>query len=321
MSGAVLPARRLCHADASPPVSHASERRVRWVAALTFVTMIVELIVGYSSGSLALVADGWHMASHAGALGVAAVAYWFARARAHHASFAFGTGKVNALVGYTNAALLAAVVVEMTTEAVRRLWHPEAIDFAGAVPVAVLGLVVNIVSVLLLQGTHEEHEEGHAHACEHEHNHDHNFRAAYMHVVADIITSVAALLALVGARYLGVAALDPIVALAGGVLIARWAASLCIASARQLLDIMPSPSHVGRIRDAVEALGGARVVDLHVWPLGGGRSGCVITIVCLSERPASEYRAAIQAAAPIEHLTVEIQYSSPVEARELESVA
>src|SRR6266852_405444 len=215
------------HAEITHRAEH--EARTRWVVMLTCAMMICELIVGYLTNSLALTADGWHMATHAGALGLAAFAYWFARTRARERTFSFGTGKVHALAGYTSAVALAMVALWMMFESVQRLARPVTIHFAEALPVAAIGLLVNLVSVALLHvgGQHETSDHRHEHEdhdhddhehdahddhhehTDHHHHHDHNLRAAYVHVLADAFTSVLAILALLGGRYFGLTFLDP----------------------------------------------------------------------------------------------------------------
>jgi cation diffusion facilitator family transporter len=322
---------RSCHAAQAPLVAttHA-ERRTRWVVGLTAAMMIAEIVVGTLTHSLALVADGWHMATHAGALGLAALAYWYARTRARAAAFAFGTGKVYALAGFTNAVILLLVALAMMTEGVARLLRPEKVSFAEALPVAVVGLLVNLGSFFLLHpGEHGHahahghehghahahgHEHGHAHARGHEHGHDHghdvNLKAAYLHVLADALTSLTAIAALLGGRYFGWVFLDPAMAILGSVVIFHWGIGLVRQSGRQLLDIVPSPEAERLIRRSLEGLG-ADVRDLHVWELGPGRRGCVVTIWTDVGLSLQEVRAAILTAAPIDHLTVEIELAAP----------
>jgi cation diffusion facilitator family transporter len=263
--------------------------------------MVAELVVGVWTGSLALTADGWHMATHAGALGLSALAYWFARTRANTKSFTFGTGKVNALAGYTNAIVLALVALLMMIEAGKRLLQPVAVHFAEAIPVAVLGLLVNVVSVKLLD------PDGASDRTPHTAHHDHNLRSAYFHVLADTLTSVLAIAALVGGRYAGLVFLDPIMASVGSVVILRWSIGLCRGSALHLLDVVSSTEVAQTIRTQVESLDDARVVDLHLWELGAGRLGCIVSVMSSTPRALAEYREAILAVARIEHLTVEVE--------------
>ncbi|HZS35907.1 MAG TPA: CDF family Co(II)/Ni(II) efflux transporter DmeF [Polyangia bacterium] len=290
---------RLCHSHAEEVKTAREERRIRWVVAVTLLAMFGELTVGLVSGSLALVAEGWHMACHAGALGLAALAYWFARTRARDAAFTFGTGKVHALAGYTNAILLLGVSILTIVEGARRLFAPVHIDFREALPAAIAGLVVNVVCVRLLDVHHHDHDE-------HHHEHNHNLRAAYLHVLGDLITSVAAVVALVGARYAGWRSLDPLMAVVSSVVVLKWGVSLVRTSGGQLLDVAASTDLAHAIRERVETLDGARVVDLHLWQLGPGRHGCILSIVSPIARPLDDYRAAVHAVVSVGHLTIEI---------------
>ena len=286
-----------------------SERRTWAVVGLTAVMMVLELAVGAWSGSLALLADGVHMATHVGALGLSGLAYWFARTRAKDESFSFGTGKVYALAGYTSAITLAATSVWMIAEAIARLLHPSPIRFDDALPVAVIGLLVNLASAKLLDHGHhhahpddthahpdhghaadheDHHGHGHGHGHGHDHvhvhahhdhqhrdheHHDHNLKAAYLHVVADALTSVMAIGALLAGRYFGLNWLDPAMGVVGGVVIVKWSIALVRSSARQLLDVVPRAEAMAAIRECLETDGDTRVADLHLWELGPGRMG------------------------------------------------
>lgn len=284
------------------------EARTRWVVAITATMMVGELLVGALTNSMALTADGWHMATHAGALGMSAAAYWFARTRAKESAFTFGTGKVYALAGYTSAVVLGFVAVLMLVESVRRLAHPLSIHFEEALPVALLGLLVNLVSVKLLDAEDHGRHDDHHHNAAHGHGaHDHNLRAAYFHVLADAFTSVLAIAALVGGRYVGWTFLDPLMGIVGGLVILKWGIGLCRDSARQLLDVVPSRQTAEAIRARVEELDDARVADLHLWEMGPGRSGCIVSLVTATPRDAGFYRAAIMSVSNLAHLTVEVQ--------------
>jgi len=294
-------AARPCPVHEVFPSVEQHERRTRWVVGITATMMVAELIVGTLTRSLALTADGWHMATHAGALGVSALAYWFARTRAQAKHFTFGTGKVNALAGYTNAIVLALVALLMMIEAGKRLADPVPVNFAEALPVAALGLLVNLVSVKLLDVDEHESEHGQRRG-----SHDHNLRSAYFHVLADTLTSVLAIAALLGGRYAGLVFLDPLMAIVGSLVILHWSVGLCRGSAHQLLDVVSSEEITQAIRAQVESLDDARVVDLHLWELAPGRLGCIVSVLASEPRSAAEYREAILAAARVEHLTVEV---------------
>jgi cation diffusion facilitator family transporter len=281
------------------------ESRTRWVVALTLAMMVAELAVGYATHSLALTADGWHMATHAGALGLSVLAYWFARSRAGSSAFTFGTGKVHALAGYTSAVTLALVALWMLVESVQRLLRPEPIAYAQALPVAVLGLVVNLVSVKLLHSDEHHHEHG-GHQHEH-HEHDHNLRAAYFHVLADAMTSLLAILALLGGRYFGWAFLDAVMGIVGGVVIARWSYGLCRGAAAQLLDVVPSTDLAKTVRERLESVfEETRVVDLHLWSLGPHARACIVSLAARSPEAPTAYREALAAVTHFEHLTIEV---------------
>ena len=311
------------HGFGTAPVAH--ETRTRWVVGLTRAMMVGELAVGYVTNSMALTADGWHMATHAGALGLAAVAYWYARTRARSDEFSFGTGKVHALAGYTSAVALALVALWMILESVRRLFRPEAIAFGEALPVAVLGLAVNLVSVKLLHADHDHHDHGgdedhdHDHAAPErppDHAHDHNLRAAYLHVLADALTSVLAILALLGGRYLGWSFLDAAMGIVGGAVIARWSYGLCREASAQLLDRVPSEALVARLRRRIEErFESTRVVDLHLWQIGPAARACIVSVASPHPLPTAAYREALLGEERIQHLTVEVHAlgSSPPE--------
>jgi cation diffusion facilitator family transporter len=288
------------------------ERGVRWVVALTAATMVAELVAGTVTGSMALLADGWHMATHVGALGLASAAYALSRRYATHRAFTFGTGKVGVLAGYTSALGLGAVAVAMAVESIARLLQPGQVDHATALPVAALGLVVNLASAALLHAHghadpgHAEHEDGHDHHDhDHDHDHDPNHRAAFLHVLADAFTSVLAIGALLAGQHLGWTWLDPVSGLVGGAVILQWATGLLRGTAAQLLDVAPSNGIEAEARAALESLGDVRVLDLHVWSQGGVRC-CVATLDTLTPRDLAHYHAPLQGLR-IEHRTVEVR--------------
>lgn len=274
------------------------ERGVQLVVLLTAAMMGVEIVVGYATNSMALLADGWHMATHVGALGLASAAYWVSRRFAGHRAFAFGTGKVRALAGYTSAVALGLVAIAMVVESLQRLLRPHVIDFVSSLPVAVLGLVVNLVSVFLLHAHDDDHD--------HDHEHDHNHRAAFMHVIADTFTSGLAIAALLAGRFLGWSWLDAVSGIVGGLVILKWGVGLSRSAAFELLDVALSSALEDEIRLALEALDDVRVRDLHVWSLGGGAKSCVVTLVTAAPRDARSYREALARFA-LAHLTIEVQ--------------
>jgi cation diffusion facilitator family transporter len=297
---------RICHGFADPPSTETKERRVRIVVAVTLAMMVGELVVGLASGSLALVAEAWHMGSHAGAIGLTAIAYWFARTRANHASFAFGTGKVHGLAGFTNGIILIAIAVVTIAEACKRFFEPVHVDLREALPVAAVGLVVNAICALLLQHDHDDHDDDDGDDHEDQHEHDHNLRAAYLHVLGDVVVSLGAMVALVGIRVLGWTILDPLMAVVSSCVILKWGVGLCRTTARHLLDVSSSEERVGAIRARLEAIDGTSVVDLHLWQTGPGNTACILSLVAKAPRPLAEYQAAVREVGRVEHLTVEI---------------
>lgn len=283
------------------PAAHdRNARRTNWVIALTAVTMVVEIVAGWATGSMALLADGFHMATHAGALAVAAVAYAFARRHARNPHFTFGTGKVGDLAGFASAIMLALASIGIAGESVHRLWEPLRVNFGDATLVAVIGLAVNLVSAVLLMEDHHHHD-GHDHGHGHGHG-DSNLRAAYLHVLADALTSVAAIVALLAGRYLGWLWLDPVIGIAGAIVIARWSWSLMRDTASVLLDTA-EPELAGAIRDIVEAAG-ATVADLHVWRVGPHAHAAIVSVGS-DGGDTRAIRAALHDLPRIVHVTVE----------------
>jgi cation diffusion facilitator family transporter len=305
------------------------ERRTRWVVALTAVMMVGELVVGWLTNSVALTADGWHMGTHVGALGFTLVAYWYARTHAGNDAFSFGTGKVYALAGYTSGILLAVVAVWMGVEGVTHLVSRSHVNYKDALPVACVGLLANIVSVILLgthhhyghahghghgHGEHDHHDHGHDHAHHDGHGHekpkagtlDFNLRAAYIHILADAMTSVLAIAALSLGWWVGLWYLDPIMGLVGGSVIIWWSVSLCRQAARQLLDVVSSEMHEEMVRKRLESIDDVRVADLHVWELGPGRRSCIVSVVTSRPRDVEYYRHAVLATLAVAHLTIEV---------------
>jgi cation diffusion facilitator family transporter len=294
-----------CHSHETGIAPPGHERRTWLVVTLTGLTMVVELVAGYWSGSMALVADGWHMATHVGALTLAGFAYWYARRHAQSRRFTFGVGKVYALAGYTNAILLGVVAAAMIFESVLRLRSPIEIEFDVALPVAVAGLLVNLASMALLGAGHDH--DGHQHQDDDDHgHHDHNLRGAFLHVAADAFTSVLAIGALLAGMLAGWMFLDPVMGIVGALVILRWGLGLVKSASRSLLDIVPSQAMADEIRAEVESIGDTRVSDLHLWEIGPGRFGCIVSVVSSSPLEAAEYRSRILKKAGVNHLTVEV---------------
>lgn len=288
----------------------ANARRTQWVVVLTAVMMVGEIVAGYATGSMALLADGFHMATHAGALGVAALAYRYARRHRRNPAFSFGTGKVGDLAGFASALVLALFAVGIGVESVERLLNPGPVAFGDATIVAVIGLIVNIVSALLLSGDHHHHGHGHGHHHEHAHDHGHhhghahndnNLRSAYLHVLADALTSVMAIVALLAGRYLGWTFLDPLMGVVGAVVIARWSWSLMKDTAAILLDTA-EPALMAKVRTLAEGQG-ATIRDLHVWRIGPHAHAAIISLAPGAD--AAAVRAHVRALPRMEHVTVE----------------
>lgn len=276
---------------------HHGERGARLVFWLTVATMSAEITAGWAFGSMALLADGWHMASHAGAMAVAWFAYAFARRHAHNPDFVFGAGKVNALAGFASSIGLALAAAYMAFESLARLASPVQIDFAQATVVAVLGLLVNVASAWLLR------DEDHSHA------HDHNLKAAYMHVLADALTSVAAIVALLGGRYLGLAWLDPLMGVAGSVVVGRWAYGLLQETGKVLLDHTVERSLLDELRGRVESDGAAVVREMRVWSVGPRRMAVQIIVEDPSPKTPEHYKSFLKGVEGLERVTVEVHPS------------
>lgn len=278
-----------------------AERRTRWVVALTVAAMVLELGAGWFTGSMALLADGWHMGTHAAALGLSAYAYAFARRHARNRRYTFGTGKVSNLAGYSSALLLALAAIWMAVESVERLLQPVSIRYQEAMLVAAFGLAVNLFSAWLLG--HDPH--GHDH--EHHHGHvDHNLCAAYLHVIADALTSVLALAALAAGMWLGWAFLDPLMGIAGALLISRWAWLLARDCTLVLLDAEDHGAMEAEVRAALAADPDVGIADLHLWRVGPMSHACIVSLVTHRPQPVEHYRGLLARLHGVDHLTVEV---------------
>lgn len=288
---------------------HRNERRTWFAVALTAAMMVVEIVCGTIYGSMALVADGWHMSTHAGALAIAGFAYLFARKHAHDPRFAFGTGKLGELAGFASAIILAIAALVIGYESVERILAPRPITYDAAILVAVIGLAVNVVSAVLLRDTHDHdaHHDRHHHADGHGHHHGHdmNLRAAYLHVLADALTSVLAIAALLAARAFGWIWLDPLVGIIGAFVIASWAVGLIRLSGMTLLDMVPDAGLSARIRQRLET-GGDRVSDLHLWNVGPGHAALVASVVTDRPKDPSIYKARLKGIPRLSHTTIEV---------------
>jgi len=287
---------------------HARNERKTWsVIVLCGVMMVAEISGGALFGSMALVADGLHMSTHAGALLIAALAYTYARRHAHDARFTFGTGKLGDLAAFASAIILGMIALLIAWESAQRLLHPVAIAFDEAIPVAVLGLGVNLVSAWLLRDDHHGHDHH-----EHDHHHDHddhhrdlNIRAAYVHVLADAAVSILAIVGLLAGRELGWVWMDPVMGLVGAVVIANWSWGLVRAAGTTLLDVLPDTALAGKIRARLEQ-GDDRVADLHLWRIGPGHCAAVVSIVSDAPEPLAAYKARVTDLPGLSHVTIEV---------------
>ncbi|MFS8147485.1 CDF family Co(II)/Ni(II) efflux transporter DmeF [Rhizobium sp. BR 249] len=300
-----------------------NERRIWLVIALTAVMMVAEITAGTVYGSMALVADGWHMSTHASALLISALAYLFARKQAHNPRFTFGTGKLGDLAGFASAIILALIAVLMAWESLLRLSNPVPIGFAQAIAVAVIGLAVNLASAWLLAGGGHDHHahghHGHTHHGHHHHDHgdhsghdhhgkagDNNIRAAYLHVIADALTSVLAIAALTLGSLYGWLWLDPLMGIVGGLVIANWSWSLMKSSGGVLLDVVPEGESLpGEIREAIETEDDL-ITDLHVWQVGPGHHAAIVAVVTSQPRDPAFYKGRLSALEELSHVTVEV---------------
>jgi cation diffusion facilitator family transporter len=279
------------------------ERSTRWVIVLTLAMMVIEVAAGTVFGSMALLADGWHMGTHAIALGITALAYYFARRHADNPRFTFGTGKVGELGGFASAVVLAVVAAVMAVESAQRLMAPSPIRFDEAIGVAVVGLVVNVVSAFMLQGRHSHEHDGEHGEGRHQ---DHNLRAAYLHVLADALTSLLAILALSTGKAFGWVWMDPCMGIVGAVIITRWAYRLLIDTGRILLDRDVDPRTVADMVTRIEADADNRVADIHVWRVGPRSLSVIISVATHRPRPPDHYKQLLNGYPEIEHMTVEV---------------
>jgi len=293
------------------------EFRTLIVIVITAATMVLEIVAGVVFGSMALLADGLHMASHASALAISLFAYVYARRHAHDERFCFGTGKVNSLAGFTGAVLLALFALLMAWESAVRLLTPVTIAFNQAIGVAVLGLIVNGLSVFVLGGgdphdhrdDHHDDDHDQSHHAEHHHaHHDHNLRSAYLHVLADALTSLLAIFALLGGKYLGLNWLDPAMGVVGAILVARWSIGLLKTTSRVLLDHQGPDAIRQAVRRNLEEHSGVTVVDLHLWQIGPGVYCLAVSLIAADPMPPAHYRQCLPQNAGLAHVTIEVHH-------------
>ncbi|MEJ2662200.1 MAG: CDF family Co(II)/Ni(II) efflux transporter DmeF [Desulfobacteraceae bacterium] len=285
------------------------EQRTKQVLAITAVTMVVEIIAGSIFGSMALLADGWHMGTHAAAFAITIFAYQYSRKHAANRSFTFGTGKVSVLGGFASAIALAVVALFMGFESVHRFFEPPRIQFNQAIIVAFIGLVVNLVCAVLLQGRHDHghdhrHHDDHNHA--HQHHHDMNLRGAYLHVLADALTSVLAIAALTFGKFFGWYWLDPLMGIVGAVVITRWSYGLLQETSGILLDKNIDKEVIAAIQKKIEVEEDNRVADIHVWKLGPKDYGAILSLVTHYPKDPAHYKALLNDFDQLAHITVEV---------------
>ena len=285
-----------------------AERNTRWVVVLTALMMVAEIVGGWMYNSMALLADGWHMSSHALALGLSVLAYGAARRFAHDKRFAFGTWKIEVLGGYTSAVFLVGVAGLMLYQSAERLISPSPIHYDQAIAIAIVGLLVNLACAWLLKdGHHHGHENHHDHAGHDHHHHDLNLRSAYLHVVADAATSVLAIVALFGGKLWGANWLDPVMGIVGAGLVAVWAYGLLRDTGRVLLDAEMDAPVVAEIHEVIEASPvKAEITDLHVWRVGKGKYACILSLAVIDAVEPDYFRRQLTIHEELVHVTVEL---------------
>ena len=292
-----------------------SEVKTLIVVVITLLTMFAEIFFGWIFNSMALFADGWHMGTHAAALGISLGAYMLARRHAKNLEFTFGTWKIEVLGAYTSAIILGIVGIAMVFVSVERMFKPLEIRYDQALAVAVIGLAINIICALILGAGHDNgHEHGHEEGQDYDHHHkgmDLNLKSAYIHVIADALTSVLAIGALLGAKFLHFNWLDPAMGILGAILILRWAFSLLRETAHILLDRQSDSMLGGKIRETIEADNDSKVSDLHIWQVSQGQFACIVSVVTGSNLPYSHYKKLLDKIPGLAHVTVEVLSCSP----------
>lgn len=285
------------------------ENRTFLVLILTAATMVVEILAGNFFSSMALLADGWHMGTHVAAFAIAIYAYRYAKRHAQNPDFSFGTGKVSVLGGFASAVALAVIALIMAIESINRLYNPQEIRFNEAIAVATLGLIVNIVSAFLLQGQHRhDHGQGHNH---HDHGDpgdhgDHNLRAAYVHVLADALTSLLAIFALFSGKLFHFTWMDPIMGIVGALVITRWSYGLLRETSAILLDKCIDGQRKTKIKDAIESDADNRVVDAHIWKVGPADYAVILSIVTHFPKSPDHYKQILSGFDELSHISIEV---------------
>ena len=272
--------------------------KVKVVFWLTTIVMVIEITAGTMSGSMALLADGWHMGTHSAAFLIAIFAYSYAKKNANNNDFSFGTGKVNYLGGFASAVALAMVALMMAIESIQRLINPHDIYFDEAIVVAIIGLIVNIASVLVLHDDHHHHN--------HEHEHDHNMKAAYFHVLADTLTSLLAIVALLTGKYFGWIWMDAVMGIVGAMVISKWSYGLIKESSGILLDKSITPSLFGEIATDLKS-NNAIVEDIHVWGIGGSNQAAILSVITEEPLQPNQYKSILRKHLPqLSHISIEV---------------
>ena len=288
----------------------ANERKTKWVTVITLVTMIVEISVGYWSESMALLADGWHMASHSMAFILSLIVYYLYRHPKFRASFTFGGGKILSLGGYTSSLLLIFIAGSMIIESFFSFFETKNIHYEEALVVAAIGLIVNLICAKILHtGDHHHHDHDHKHDDHHHdhhhHHHDHTHQSAYVHVLTDALTSILAIVALIMGKWQGWSWLDPAVGLLGGLVVLKWSINLIRQSGMDLLDAHEDSIDRDKLVKVLEE-DGSKVMDMHLWKLAPGQVGCEIVIKKNRSQGSADYRDLIQNQFEIHHLIIEV---------------
>jgi len=287
-----------------------AERSTWYVIWLTVITMVVEIAAGFAYGSMALLADGWHMSTHAAALGITAFTYHYARRHANNPKYSFGTGKISVLGGFTSAIVLAVVALLVAAESIERFLFPHDIQFNQAIFVAVLGLIVNLVSAFLLK---EDHHHGHSHHHSHDHHHhhhdhDHNLKSAYFHVLADALTSLLAIIALSTGKVFGWLWMDSMMGIVGAIIILRWSYGLLRDTSKILLDSELNQESAADIRTLIESDKDSKVLDLHIWQLGANKAAAIISVTTHLPKSPDDYKKLLSKFKELKHITVEVNH-------------
>lgn len=286
-----------------------NKSKVKIVFWLTTIIMVLEIAAGTWSGSMALLADGWHMGTHSAAFLIAIFAYSYAKKNANNKSFSFGTGKVNYLGGFASAIALAIVALLMILESVQRIIEPNNIHFNEAIIVAIVGLIVNIVSAFILKDDHDHHHHDHGHGhgdSDHHHDHDHNMKAAYLHVLADALTSVLAIVALLTGKYMGIIWIDPVMGIVGAIVILHWSYGLIKESSSVLLDKSVDVSTFEKISQTLDKRN-TIINDIHVWKIASTHQAAILSVSSPSPLSTEEYKKILSESLPqLSHVSVEV---------------